>query len=61
MRDDGSAGFDPERAMHLFGAFQRLHSAKESPGRGMEGDGRRPPGPPRPLVPPGPPGGVANR
>ena len=46
MRDDGSAGFDSERAMHLFGAFQRLHSAKESPGRGMEGDGRWPPGPP---------------
>ena len=34
MRDDGSAGFDPERAMHLFGAFQRLHP----PGQ-FEGDG----------------------
>jgi len=33
IRDDG-AGFDPEHAEHLFGAFQRLHAAGE-----FEGDG----------------------
>ena len=33
VRDDG-AGFDPEQADHLFGAFQRYHSADQ-----FEGDG----------------------
>jgi len=33
VRDDG-AGFDPEHAEHLFGAFQRFHTAGE-----FEGDG----------------------
>jgi PAS domain S-box-containing protein len=33
VRDDG-VGFDPEQATHLFGAFQRYHSADQ-----FEGDG----------------------
>jgi len=34
VRDDG-AGFDPEHAEHLFGAFQRLHTAEEFQGNGI--------------------------
>jgi len=34
VRDDG-AGFDPEQATHLFGAFQRYHTADQFAGDGI--------------------------